>query len=115
MLLERPRPDKSGAGGTTIDVEQRPDGTLQGTPRRCRSEEARGDSVSPLSRVLFEALPYLLAFAAAAIIPRRQGAFERFGFGIIGVLELADGARYVAQRGRSSHGAVAKSGRRCSA
>ncbi|MFZ5890078.1 MAG: NADH-quinone oxidoreductase subunit L [Myxococcota bacterium] len=34
VLLERPRPDKSGAGGaTTIDVEQRPDGTLQGVPR----------------------------------------------------------------------------------
>ena len=32
VTLERPRPDKSGAG-TTIDVEQRPDGTLQGTPR----------------------------------------------------------------------------------
>jgi NADH-quinone oxidoreductase subunit L len=32
VTLERPRPDKSGAS-TTIDVEQRPDGTLQGTPR----------------------------------------------------------------------------------
>jgi NADH-quinone oxidoreductase subunit L len=32
VLLERPKPDKSGAGNT-IDVEQRPDGTLQGTPR----------------------------------------------------------------------------------
>ncbi len=32
VVLARPKPDKSGAGNT-IDVEQRPDGTLQGVPR----------------------------------------------------------------------------------
>jgi NADH-quinone oxidoreductase subunit L len=33
VTLARPKPDKSGAGATTIDVERAADGTLRGVPR----------------------------------------------------------------------------------
>ena len=44
--------------------------------------------MSPLSKILFDVLPYLLAFAVGAVIPRRQGGFERFGIGIVAMLSM---------------------------
>ena len=45
--------------------------------------------MSPAAKGVFELLPYLVAFAACAIIPRRQGALERIAFGVVGALSLA--------------------------
>lgn len=42
----------------------------------------------PLERAVVEFLPYLLAFAAGAIIPRRQGKAERFAIGITAALSI---------------------------
>jgi NADH-quinone oxidoreductase subunit M len=42
----------------------------------------------PLERAVIEFLPYLLAFAAGAAIPRRQGKAERFAIGITAALSL---------------------------
>jgi NADH-quinone oxidoreductase subunit M len=42
----------------------------------------------PLERAVVEFLPYLLAFAAGAVIPRRQGKAERFAIGITAALSL---------------------------
>ena len=42
----------------------------------------------PLERAVVEFLPYLLAFVAGAIIPRRQGKPERFAIGITAALSL---------------------------
>jgi NADH-quinone oxidoreductase subunit M len=45
--------------------------------------------VSPVGRAVFEILPYLVAFAAGAAIPRRSGWVERAGVGIVAVLAFA--------------------------
>jgi NADH-quinone oxidoreductase subunit M len=42
----------------------------------------------PLERVLVEFLPYLVAFAAGAIVPRRQGKAERFAIGLTAALSI---------------------------
>jgi NADH-quinone oxidoreductase subunit M len=44
--------------------------------------------MSPLSQVLFDVVPYLLAFAIGAAIPRRHGRFERFSLGIVAALAV---------------------------
>jgi NADH-quinone oxidoreductase subunit M len=40
------------------------------------------------ARAFFDIAPYALAFAIAALIPRRQGAWERVGLGFVGVLTV---------------------------
>lgn len=45
--------------------------------------------MSPLGKAIIEVVPYLLAFATGAAIPRRQGKFERIAIGIIAMLALA--------------------------
>jgi NADH-quinone oxidoreductase subunit M len=40
------------------------------------------------AQTFFEILPYALAFAVAAVVPRRQGLAERAGLGIVGALTL---------------------------
>ena len=42
----------------------------------------------PLERALVEFLPYLLAFAAGAVVPRRQGKAERFAIGVTAALSI---------------------------
>lgn len=42
----------------------------------------------PLERAVVEFLPYLLAFAAGALVPRRQGKAERFAIGITAALSI---------------------------
>jgi NADH-quinone oxidoreductase subunit M len=42
----------------------------------------------PLERAVVEFLPYLLAFAVGAIVPRRQGKAERFAIGISAALSI---------------------------
>lgn len=42
----------------------------------------------PLERVVVEFLPYLLAFAVGALVPRRQGKAERFAIGITAALSI---------------------------
>ncbi len=42
----------------------------------------------PLERAVVDFLPYLLAFAAGAIIPRRQGKAERFAIGVTAALSI---------------------------
>jgi NADH-quinone oxidoreductase subunit M len=42
----------------------------------------------PLERIVVDFLPYLLAFAAGAIIPRRQGKPERFAIGVTAALSI---------------------------
>ena len=44
--------------------------------------------MTPVASGLFEFLPYALAFAAGAAIPRRQGWPERFAIGIVALLSL---------------------------
>jgi NADH-quinone oxidoreductase subunit L len=39
VTLARPKPDKSGAGPTTIDVDRAPDGTLRGVPREAAPQK----------------------------------------------------------------------------
>ncbi len=45
--------------------------------------------MSPAVKAIVETMPYLLAFAIGAAIPRRQGKFERISLGIIGILTVA--------------------------
>src|SRR5512146_1815497 len=42
----------------------------------------------PLERAVVEFLPYLLAFAAGAMVPRRQGKAERFAIGVTSALAI---------------------------
>src|SRR6185295_545125 len=42
----------------------------------------------PLERAVVEFLPYLLAFAAGAMVPRRQGMAERFAIGVTAALSI---------------------------
>jgi NADH-quinone oxidoreductase subunit M len=42
----------------------------------------------PLERAVVDSLPYLLAFVAGVLVPRRQGKAERFGIGITLALSL---------------------------
>jgi NADH-quinone oxidoreductase subunit M len=42
----------------------------------------------PLERAVIEFLPYLLAFAVGAVVPRRQGKAERFAIGITAALSI---------------------------
>src|SRR5258706_13797354 len=42
----------------------------------------------PLERAVVEFLPYLLAFAAGALVPRRQGKAERFAIGLTAALSI---------------------------
>jgi NADH-quinone oxidoreductase subunit M len=42
----------------------------------------------PLERAVIEILPYLLAFAAGAVVPRRQGKAERFAIGLTAALSI---------------------------
>jgi len=42
----------------------------------------------PLERAVVDSLPYLLAFAAGLLVPRRQGKPERFAIGITAALSL---------------------------
>ncbi len=42
----------------------------------------------PLERAVVEFLPYLLAFAAGAMVPRRQGKAERFAIGVTAALSI---------------------------
>ena len=44
--------------------------------------------MSPFAKVLFDVAPYALAFAAGAVIPRRQGVFERFALGFVAMFAL---------------------------
>jgi NADH-quinone oxidoreductase subunit M len=44
--------------------------------------------VSPLAKLVFEVLPYALAFTVGALIPRRQGKFERIALGMVAALSL---------------------------
>ena len=44
--------------------------------------------MSPLAKALFEVAPYLFAFAVGALIPRRQGAAERFAIGVVAALSV---------------------------
>jgi NADH-quinone oxidoreductase subunit M len=44
--------------------------------------------VSPLAKLVFEVLPYALAFAIGALVPRRQGKFERVALGLVAALSL---------------------------
>src|SRR5258707_13757235 len=41
-----------------------------------------------LERAVVELLPYLLAFAAGAVVPRRQGKAERFAIGVTAALSI---------------------------
>jgi NADH-quinone oxidoreductase subunit M len=45
--------------------------------------------MSPAVKAVLEIVPYLLAFAVGAALPRRQGKFERIALGLIGALALA--------------------------
>jgi NADH-quinone oxidoreductase subunit M len=42
----------------------------------------------PLERAVVEFLPYLLAFVAGALVPRRQGKAERFAIGLTAALSM---------------------------
>src|SRR6478752_3886885 len=44
--------------------------------------------MQPLERAVVEFLPYLLAFAVGAAVPRRQGKPERFAIGITAALSV---------------------------
>jgi NADH-quinone oxidoreductase subunit M len=44
--------------------------------------------MSPLVRIVFDLIPYALAFAAAALIPRRHGTLERVALGMTAALSL---------------------------
>ncbi|MFO0565920.1 MAG: NADH-quinone oxidoreductase subunit M [Polyangiaceae bacterium] len=44
--------------------------------------------MSPGMKMAFEAWPYLAAFVAGVMIPRRQGLFERIGIGAVAALSL---------------------------
>ncbi|HEX5099980.1 MAG TPA: NADH-quinone oxidoreductase subunit M, partial [Polyangiaceae bacterium] len=44
--------------------------------------------MSPVARTFFDIVPYVLAFVAAALLPRRQGAAERAGLGIVAVFAV---------------------------
>jgi NADH-quinone oxidoreductase subunit M len=44
--------------------------------------------MQPLERAVVDVLPYVLAFAVGAILPRRQGKAERFGIGVTAALSL---------------------------
>jgi len=44
--------------------------------------------VSPVARTFFDIVPYVLAFAVAALLPRRQGAAERAGLGAVAVFAV---------------------------
>ncbi len=45
--------------------------------------------MSPGAKAVFELLPYLVAFAIGALIPRRQGGLERVAIGVVAALSLA--------------------------
>jgi len=45
--------------------------------------------VNPAVKAIVEVMPYLLAFAVCAVIPRRQGLFERIALGLVGILTVA--------------------------
>lgn len=45
--------------------------------------------MNPAVKAVLEIVPYLLAFAVGAALPRRHGKFERIALGLIGVLALA--------------------------
>lgn len=45
--------------------------------------------MNPVGKAIVETMPYLLAFAIGAIIPSRQGKFERTALGVIAVLAVA--------------------------
>jgi NADH-quinone oxidoreductase subunit M len=44
--------------------------------------------MNPLASALFQVAPYLLAFAAGALVPRRQGRPERVAIGIVAALAV---------------------------
>jgi len=44
--------------------------------------------MSPLGQGLFQIIPYLVAFVAGALIPRRQGTAERFAIGVVAALAV---------------------------
>ncbi len=44
--------------------------------------------MSPGLKLVFEAWPYLLAFAVGVLIPRRQGLFERVAIGVVAALSV---------------------------
>ncbi|HVW24545.1 MAG TPA: NADH-quinone oxidoreductase subunit M [Polyangiaceae bacterium] len=45
--------------------------------------------MSPLASAVVALFPYAVAFAVGALLPKRQGALERFALGLVGVLALA--------------------------
>ncbi|MBM4361926.1 MAG: NADH-quinone oxidoreductase subunit M [Deltaproteobacteria bacterium] len=45
--------------------------------------------MSPLAAILIDAAPFGAAFAAGALLPRRQGAAERAALGVVSLLSLA--------------------------
>ncbi len=45
--------------------------------------------MSPAAQALFESWPYLVAFIAGLLIPRRQNWLERVAIGVVGVLAVA--------------------------
>src|SRR3954469_8545620 len=44
--------------------------------------------MNPIAAALFQIAPYLVVFAAGALIPRRQGVPERVAIGIVAALTL---------------------------
>jgi NADH-quinone oxidoreductase subunit M len=44
--------------------------------------------VSPLAKLIFDIVPYALAFTLGALIPRRKSTFERVSLGIVGAFAL---------------------------
>lgn len=45
--------------------------------------------MNPLGKAIVETMPYLLAFALGAVLPSRQGKFERIALGFIAALTVA--------------------------
>ncbi|HTA89655.1 MAG TPA: NADH-quinone oxidoreductase subunit M [Polyangiaceae bacterium] len=44
--------------------------------------------MNPLAQFLFQIVPYLLAFAVGALVPRRQGTPERFAIGVVAAFSV---------------------------
>ncbi|HEY8946210.1 MAG TPA: hypothetical protein VIM73_18295, partial [Polyangiaceae bacterium] len=44
--------------------------------------------MSPLARIVFDLVPYALAFAFGALIPRRHSTLERTALGLTAALSL---------------------------
>src|SRR5690606_30845357 len=58
--------------------------------------------MSPAARGLFEIIPYALAFAVGALLPRGRSKIERFGLGVVAVLSVLFVKGLWPERGSSS-------------